>query len=206
MKAIVVVDIQNDFLPGGSLAVPEGDCIIERVNMLIGHSGLVVATQDWHPADHGSFAVRHDGKKPGDIIDLHGVSQILWPVHCVQHTYGAEFSAKLFSERFDAVFRKGMDPGVDSYSSFFDNDHKTSTGMGEFLRNKGVNNIYVCGLATDYCVKYTCLDAVSLGFRTWVITDVTMGVNVTPGDAEKAYREMTDAGVRLIESRSVYPE
>lgn len=194
-KTIIVVDIQNDFLPGGALAVPEGDRIIPIVNGLMERFDLIVATQDWHPPDHGSFAVNHPGKKAGERINLHGLSQILWPVHCVQETVGANFSLSLNTARFTRVFRKGIDPNVDSYSGFFDNGRRGSTGLDQFLAEREIREVYICGLATDYCVKFTALDAIQLGLGTNLILDACRGVNLHPGDVEAAVAEMKSAGV-----------
>jgi nicotinamidase/pyrazinamidase len=203
MKAFILVDIQNDFVPGGALAVPEGDRIVSVVNELQGWFDLVVATQDWHPADHGSFAVNHPGKKPGDIVDLNGLPQILWPVHCVQNSAGAELVDGLDLAGVETVFRKGTDPGIDSYSGFFDNDHRKATGLGDFLKAKKVDEVYVAGLATDYCVKYTALDARRLGFKTYLIEDACRGVNLDPNDSAKAVRTMKEAGVEVLQSAAV---
>jgi nicotinamidase/pyrazinamidase len=197
MNALILVDIQNDFVPGGVLAVPEGDRIVPIVNRLQDRFELIVATQDWHPADHGSFAANHIGKNPGDVIELNGLPQILWPVHCVQGSKGAEFAPGLHRERWDRVFVKGADAGVDSYSGFFDNGHRQATGLGDYLREKGVTDVYVAGLATDYCVKFTALDALELGFRTHLIEDACRGVNLHPGDVQKAIEEMKTAGVQI---------
>src|SRR5688500_5437345 len=164
MKALILVDLQNDFLSGGAPAVPDGDVVIPIANELQQKFPLVVATQDWHPANHGSFAANHPGKKPGDIIELNGLPQILWPVHCVQGTRGAEFVAGLDGSRVARVFHKGTDAGIDSYSGFFDNGHRKATGLGDYLKERGVTDVYVMGLATDYCVKFTALDARQLEF------------------------------------------
>src|SRR5690349_8205042 len=149
MRTIILVDIQNDFLPGGALAVSEGDGIIPVVNKLQSAFDLVVATQDWHPAHHGSFSKNHAGKKPFDQIELNGLPQTLWPVHCVQNTPGAALADTLDQRLIDRIFQKGTDPGIDSYSGFFDNGHRKSTGLGEWLKEKGVKEVFVCGLATD---------------------------------------------------------
>ena len=199
-KTIIVVDIQNDFLPGGALAVPEGNRIIPIVNGLMERFDLIVATQDWHPPDHGSFAANHPEKKAGERIDLHGVSQILWPVHCVQQTVGAEFPASLNTARFTRVFRKGIDANVDSYSGFFDNGRRRSTGLDQFLAERGIQEVHICGLATDYCVKFTALDAIQLGLRTNLILDACRGVNLQPGDVDAAVAEMKSAGVIISSS------
>ena len=203
MRALVLVDIQNDFVPGGALAVRGGDEIIEIANDLQLRFDLVVATQDWHPADHGSFAANHPGRTVGDVIDLHGLPQILWPVHCVQNTSGADFVPGLDTSRIDRVFLKGTDKEIDSYSAFFDNGHRKSTGMGEYLRDRGVRDVYICGLATDYCVKFTALDARQLGFNVHLIEDACRGVNLKPDDSANALEAIRRAGGQIIRSESL---
>lgn len=203
MKALILVDIQNDFLPGGALAVPDGDAVIPVANRLQAAFPLVVATQDWHPANHGSFAASHPGKKVFEQIDLNGLPQILWPVHCVQNTPGVALAASLKQDRIAKVFQKGTDPGIDSYSGLFDNGHRKSTGLGEWLKAKGVTEVFVCGLATDYCVKFTALDAVQMGFNTHFIEDASRGVNLHPDDVKNAVEEMKRAGVALVQSEEL---
>jgi nicotinamidase/pyrazinamidase len=203
MKALILTDIQNDFLPGGALAVPQGDKVIPIGNRLQQSFDLVVATQDWHPANHGSFAANHPGKSVYDQIDLNGMPQILWPVHCVQHTRGAALAAALDQSRISRVFQKGIDPEIDSYSALFDNGHRRSTGLGEWLQSKGVTDVFICGLATDYCVRFTALDAVGLGFKTILIEDACRGVNLRPTDVQEAVREMQAAGVKIVQSEMI---
>jgi nicotinamidase/pyrazinamidase len=203
MNALILTDIQNDFLPGGALAVSEGDTVIPVANLLQTVFPLVVATQDWHPANHGSFAANHPGKKPFEQIDLNGLPQTLWPVHCVQGTSGAEFSPALHRERIAKVFPKGTDPDIDSYSGFFDNGHRKATGLGDWLKTRNVSEIFVCGLTTDYCVRFTSLDAVRLGFKTHCILDACRGVDLRPDDVKHAVAEMTRAGVSVTESEFV---
>ena len=200
MRALILVDIQNDFLPGGALAVPEGDKVIPIANQLQPIFPVVVATQDWHPANHGSFAANHRGKIVFEQIELNGLPQTLWPMHCVQNTAGAELANALNSERIAKVFPKGTDPGIDSYSGFFDNGHRKSTGMGEWLKAQGVTEVFVCGLATDYCVKFTALDALQMGFRTHLIEDASRGVNLHPGDVVAAIQEMKHAGIQIVQN------
>lgn len=200
MKSLVLVDLQNDFLPGGALAVPQGDEVIPIANRLQPRFELVVATQDWHPANHASFAANHPGRRPFEELSLDGARQVLWPVHCVQHTPGAELAAALDRRRIRNIFVKGVDSRIDSYSGFYDNDHVHSTGLGEYLREQGVDEVCVLGLATDYCVKATALDAIRLGFKTFLIEDACRGVNRQPGDAERAIDEMRAAGVRVVRS------
>ncbi|MGH1436487.1 MAG: bifunctional nicotinamidase/pyrazinamidase, partial [Lewinella sp.] len=165
-SALLLIDLQNDFCPLGALPVEEGDLVIPIANALIPHFDTIVATQDWHPANHGSFAANHPWRKPGQVIDLHGLPQVLWPIHCVQESFGAEFVQELHQEKITKVFTKGTDPTIDSYSGFFDNDHRKATGMGDWLKEQGIDTVYVMGLATDYCVKFTALDALELGFTT----------------------------------------
>ena len=200
MTALILVDLQNDFLPGGALAVPHGDAVIPLANQLQGSFKLVAATQDWHPANHKSFAANHPGGKPGQSIMLKKIRQTLWPVHCVQQTHGAEFAPGLNLARVNKVFRKGMDTEVDSYSGFFDNGHEHPTGLHEYLREKKVTDVYILGLATDYCVKFTALDAVALDFKTYLIEDACRGVNLKPDDVAQAVQEMKAAGVTVVHS------
>jgi nicotinamidase/pyrazinamidase len=197
MNALILVDIQNDFIPGGALAVPGGDTIIPAVNRLQPHFDLVIATQDWHPANHGSFAANHPGAAPGQKIQLDGLDQILWPVHCVQDTSGAAFAPGLDQTAWEKVFVKGTDPSIDSYSGFFDNGHRKATGLGDYLRERGVTDVTVAGLATDYCVKFTALDAAALGFRTTLVEDACRGVNLSPTDVANAIEAMRNAGIRI---------
>jgi nicotinamidase/pyrazinamidase len=203
MDALLVVDIQNDFLPGGALGVPDGDQVIPLINRLIECFALVLATQDWHPANHGSFAANHPDRRPGEVIDLYGLTQVLWPVHCVQGSPGADFSVQLRTERFSKVFRKGIDPEIDSYSGFFDNGRKRSTGLVEYLRDQEVSALFICGLATDYCVKFSTLDSIGSGFRTCVIEDACRGVELKPGDSATALAEIREAGALIVKSGSV---
>jgi nicotinamidase/pyrazinamidase len=200
MNALIIVDLQNDFLPGGALPVPHGDEVIPVANELQRHFDLVVATQDWHPPDHGSFAANHKGKKPGDRIILDGIEQILWPVHCVQNTHGAEFAPAFDTSRIAHVFHKGIDPKIDSYSTFFDNAHRRETGLAVYLKKRSIKDIYLVGLALDYCVKYSTLDASQLGLNTHVIVDGCRGIELKPGDIDRALEEMKRAGAVLLQS------
>ena len=203
MEALIVVDIQNDFIPGGALAVPGGDEVIPLVNRLQARFELIVATRDWHPSDHGSFAANHPGKRVGDSIELAGLRQTLWPVHCVQNTPGADFAPGLDGGRWAKVVLKGTDADIDSYSGFYDNGHRMATGLGDYLKQKGVGTVFVAGLATDYCVKFTALDARALGFVTFVVRDCCRGVDLNPGDVEGAVDEMRAAGVGIVDSTEV---
>jgi nicotinamidase/pyrazinamidase len=203
MKALVIVDLQNDFVSGGTLEVPEGGQVVPVVNRLQQVFELVVATQDWHPLNHGSFAANHPGRSPGDVVDLAGFPQVLWPVHCVQGSLGADLVPDLDKTRIHKVFVKGTDPLVDSYSGFFDNGRQRSTGLGEFLQDTGVTQCYVLGLATDYCVKFTALDARRLGFSTFLVIDGCRGVGIREEDIEHAFEEMREAGVEEIYSEEL---
>jgi len=200
MKALILVDLQNDFLPGGALAVPQGDEVIPVANRVQRAFRLIVSTQDWHPAGHGSFAARHPGRKPGEVVQLGGLPQVLWPTHCVQDSVGAAFAPALDATRITRVFPKGTDPAIDSYSGFFDNGHQKATGLGDYLRAQGVKDVYLLGLATDYCVKATALDARKLGFPTHLILDGCRAVDLHIGDGEHAVEEMRLAGVSLTTS------
>jgi len=198
MEALILVDIQHDFLPGGALAVTDGDAVIPIANQLQSHFDLVVATQDFHPENHQSFAANHPGKQIGNVIQLNGLDQVLWPNHCVQGSSGVEFASDLQMDKVAKVFPKGTDPEIDSYSGFFDNGHRKATGLGDYLKEHGVNRVVVVGLATDYCVKFTALDAKKLGFDTTVVPEATRAVNLQPQDFEKAIDEMAEAGVKII--------
>ena len=202
-KALLIVDLQNDFLPGGALAVPKGDLIVPIVNALIHQPfDIIVATKDWHPSDHGSFADNH-GKQPGDHVRLSGLDQILWPRHCVQGTAGAEFAPGWDTTQLDKIVYKGTNKDIDSYSTFFDNGHLKSTGLEDYLKEYGVKEIYVAGLATDYCVKYSTIDALELGFNVFVIYDACQGVNLQPHDTKKALDLMSQAGAVLVSHKDV---
>jgi nicotinamidase/pyrazinamidase len=203
-EALLIVDVQNDFLPGGALPVPHGDEVIAVANRLSLRFDLVIATQDWHPADHGSFAANHPGHRVGDVIQLNGLPQMLWAVHCVQESAGAQFAAGLDIGRISRVFRKGTDPAIDSYSGLFDNGHRHSTGLGEFLHAEGVKSVYVMGLATDYCVKFTALDAIAVGFDVRLMQDGCRGVELSPGDVDRALEEMRRSGVKMVASGDVH--
>jgi nicotinamidase/pyrazinamidase len=199
-EALIIVDIQNDFLPGGALAVKDGDVIIPVVNLLAKSFKHVFATQDWHPANHGSFASNHPGKQISEFVDLHGVRQILWPNHCVQDTKGAEFSQELQIQYIQKVFQKGTNPKVDSYSGFYDNNKVESTGLLDHLHTLNIDTVYIVGLAADYCVKFTVLDALDAGLKTYLFTDATKGVNLSEKDTELAFAEMETKGAILIKS------
>jgi nicotinamidase/pyrazinamidase len=196
-SALIVVDVQNDFCPGGALAVPDGQAVVPVINRLMDRVDLVLATQDWHPADHGSFASQHAGRRPFETIELCGLPQVLWPDHCVQGTPGAELHADLAVARIARVFRKGTDAAVDSYSGFFDNARRRATGLGPWLREQGVEAVLVGGLATDYCVQFTAMDAAILGFSTTVVGSACRGIEARPGDIAAAFETMRLAGVHI---------
>ena len=202
-RALILVDLQYDFCPGGALAVAHGDETIPVANRLLPKFETVVATQDWHPSDHGSFAVNHPGKQPYEVIDLNGLPQVLWPAHCVQGSRGAELHGDLDRSKITEVFRKGTDPTIDSYSGFFDNGHRKATGLGDWLKQRGIDQVYVMGLATDYCVKFTSLDARALGLDVSLVQDGCRGVELSPGDCDKAIAEMRAAGVKIVDSAHV---
>ncbi len=203
MKALVLVDLQNDFMPFGALPVTDGDAVVPVANAVAPRFDLVVATQDWHPLNHCSFAARHTGMTAGQIIELGGISQTLWPTHCVQNTPGASFHSGLDVAAIDKVIRKGADPAIDSYSGFYDNDHRSATGLETFLRQHTVREIAVLGLATDYCVKFTALDAIQLGFDVTVLADGCRAVNLDSSDGQRALNDMAIAGCRIATSTGI---
>jgi nicotinamidase/pyrazinamidase len=202
-SVLIVVDLQNDFLPGGSSVVPGGEFVPPQANQLQGAFKLVVATQDWHPANHKSFAANHAGRKPGDIVQLKKMPQILRPVHCVQNTRGAELTSALSLNKVNKVIRKGTDAEIDDYSAFFDSGHLLATGLTDYLRDKRVKKVYVMGLGLEHCVKATALDAISLGFQTVLIEDACRGINLKPGDAQNAVEQMAGVGVVVMQSRDL---
>lgn len=202
-SALVLVDLQNDFCEGGALPVSGGSSVIPLANKLQHSFQLVVATQDWHPANHASFASNHPGHGIGDVVKTDKILQILWPDHCIQDSFGAEFHRDLDLGRVARIFHKGIDSKIDSYSAFFDNEHLRSTGLGEYLRELDVSDVYILGLATDYCVKYSALDAKQLGFNTFVIADACRGVDLAEGDSVKAICEMRAAGIEIISSEKI---
>ncbi|BCU76536.1 bifunctional nicotinamidase/pyrazinamidase [Luteolibacter sp. LG18] len=196
-RCLLIVDVQNDFMHGGALAVPDAEDILKPINHALCRHKLAVATQDWHPAGHGSFAANHPGRAVFETIDLNGLPQVLWPVHCVQHTGGALFAPGLRTDLIDRVFVKGTDPEVDSYSGFFDNGRRKDTGLAAWLREQGVTALDVCGVATDYCVKFTVLDALAEGFEVNLLTEACRGVELQEGDIRKALAEMHQAGATM---------
>ncbi|MFN2372839.1 MAG: bifunctional nicotinamidase/pyrazinamidase [Cyclonatronaceae bacterium] len=202
MKALLVVDIQNDFCPGGALAVPDGDKIIPVANSLSEVFKHVVLTQDWHPGGHHSFATSHKDRKPFDTIEMPYGDQVLWPDHCVQGTSGADFHPSLDTNRAQLIIRKGFRKQIDSYSGFYENDHETSTGLTGYLRDRGISSLYITGLASDFCVKWTAIDAVKEGFGVTVIRDAVAGIDID-GSVKKAWEEMKGAGVHVALSHDL---
>ncbi|GHC62245.1 bifunctional nicotinamidase/pyrazinamidase [Ulvibacter litoralis] len=201
MKTLLIIDAQNDFMPGGALPVPEGDKIVPIINGMQHTFDLVIATQDWHPEDHISFASNHKGASVFDEIEIQGKSQTLWPNHCVQGTQGAEFHPDLKTEKFEAIFRKGTDREIDSYSAFYDNSHLKSTGLAGYLKEKGVSELYVCGLAADICVYFSINDALKEGFNCYFIEDASMALDTEKFSEIK--KEMIAMGIQIITSESV---
>lgn len=203
MKAFVVVDVQNDFLPGGALAIRGGNEILPMINDLFKEPfDLIVASKDWHPRNHASFAA-NQGKLVGEVISLGGVEQVLWPVHCVQGSSGAQFAPGLETDRIDKIFYKGINENIDSYSCFFDNGHVHSTGLNEYLKGQKIDDLFFAGLATDYCVKYSVADALALGFGCFVIVDCCRGVDEDHNNCQKALIEMQQMGCQLITAKQV---
>ncbi len=200
--ALIVVDIQNDFLPGGALAVPRGDETVAIANRLMPLFSTVVLTADWHPADHSSFASQHTGKSPYDVVPMPYGNQVLWPDHCVAGTTGADFAAGLETVRAHAVIRKGTDKNCDSYSGFLAADRKTPTGLAGYLKSRGVTTVFVCGLATDFCVAWTAQDAAAAGFKTYLIEDASRAIDAG-GSLAAAMAGLKTAGVGVIEKKDV---
>jgi nicotinamidase/pyrazinamidase len=197
--ALIVIDVQNDFCPGGALAVPRGDEVVGPINRLIENFSAVVLTQDWHPAGHASFASSHPGAAPFSSIEVQYGAQTLWPDHCVQGTEGADFHPDLVWEKAQLVVRKGFRPAIDSYSAFFENDRKTTTGLAGYLRERGITSVVLAGLATDFCVAYSALDAARLGFATSVVADASRAIDLD-GSLAEAERRMAEAGVRSMKA------
>ncbi len=195
-SALLVIDVQNDFCPGGALAVAEGDMIVARINALMPDFAITVLTQDWHPADHSSFAVNHEGKAPFDMIDMPYGPQVLWPAHCIQGSDGATFHKDLKTDAADMIIRKGYNPQIDSYSAFFENDQKTPTGLEGYLRTRGITDLTLVGLATDFCVHFSAVDAAKLGFSVTVLEGACRAIDMD-GSLAAARDAMRAVGVRL---------
>ena len=202
MKTLIIIDIQNDFIPGGALAVPGGNEIIDLVNQLQHKFELIIATQDWHPVNHSSFAASHPGKNEFEKIEWQGQPQVLWPVHCVQNTEGANFHKDLETARFETIFRKGTNVKIDSYSGFYDNAHLKSTGLAGYLKEKGATDLYFCGLAAEYCVYFSIKDALSEGFKASLIEDATRAINQQ--DFEEAKKDIRSHGGSIIFSKDLH--
>ncbi|MEM1288366.1 MAG: bifunctional nicotinamidase/pyrazinamidase [Pseudomonadota bacterium] len=196
-QALLVIDLQNDFCPGGALAIDGGDSIVPGVNALIENAAAVILTQDWHPAGHSSFASEHPSKAPMEMIDMPYGPQVLWPDHCIQGSEGAAFHPDLTVDRADLIIRKGYNPAIDSYSAFFENDHTTPTGLEGYLRARGIDTLTLVGLATDFCVNYSAVDAARLGFNVTVMQELCRGIDLN-GSLAAAQSEMREAGVTLV--------
>ena len=206
LDALIIIDMQNDFMPSGALPVAEGDKIIDDINKIAerfkNNGGKVVLTQDWHPSDHKSFASQHEGKNPGDEYQTDGIGPILWPDHCVQGTKGAKFHIDLKIEFADAIIKKGMTPEIDSYSGFLENDKKSKTNLNVYLKALGVKKIFVCGLALDYCVGFTALDGVDFGYEVYFLIDLTKGIDLPPGNISSCLENMSKKGIKFATKES----
>jgi len=200
---LLVVDVQNDFCPGGNLAVEQGDRVVPVINSIIPRFSAVVATQDWHPKDHVSFVSNHPGKDPFEVIEIEGIEQVLWPEHCVPGTEGAEFHPQLDTKAFDLIVRKGTNRNLDSYSAFFENDKKTPTGLHYYLKGLALQEVYLVGLALDVCVYYSAMDAVRLGFDVILVEDACRGIDTPPGSLQARLEEMSKAGVRIVKAEQL---
>lgn len=203
MKALILIDLQNDFLPNGSLAVSNSDEILPIINNLQLKFDHIIATRDWHPANHKSFASNHNGKQPGEVVELQGLSQVLWPDHCVQGSPGAEITSKINQELIDYTVYKGTNSEIDSYSAFYDNGKLKQTELDSYLKRNEITTIYVAGLTTDYCVYFTVLDGLSLGYSVYVVEDACRAVNLNPEDADKALKDMKEKGAKIIQSEQI---
>ena len=196
MKVLIIIDVQNDFLINGSLEVPDGNDVIEPINEIIKNYALVVATKDWHPLDHVSFASNHQGKKIGDVVKVNNLDQILWPVHCVQESKGSDFPTTLNIKAINKIIYKGTNSQIDSYSGFHDNGKIRSTGLSDYLKAKNITSIDYVGLVTEYCVKFTVFDSIKEGFRSRVILKGIKGINLE--ESNKALKEMRSKGIDLL--------
>jgi nicotinamidase/pyrazinamidase len=202
-KALIVIDVQNDFCPGGSLPVKYGDKIIPVINRIMDGFDIIIGTQDWHPQNQISFASNHKGKNPNDQIEIDGLVQVLWPDHCVQGTAGAEFHKDLNSKKFNMMLRKGTSPKIDSYSAFMENDKKTETGLHGYIKALKISDVYFCGLATDYCVYYSAIDSVSYGFSTHLIIDACAGIDFPEGNIKTVITEMKKNGIIILNTNEL---
>ncbi len=202
MHALLIIDVQNDFCPGGNLPVSDGDKIIPVINQLSPFFDCVVQTQDWHPLNHTSFASNHPGKSPYDTIGLPYGEQVLWPNHCVKGSRGADFHPELDTLHASLIIRKGYNPNIDSYSAFYENDQTTITGLNGFLKEMNVDTVFIAGLATDFCVKWSALDAIKNGYITYIVSDAVKGIDID-NSVELSVKEMCDNGVEFIESHDL---
>ena len=202
MKALIIVDVQNDFCEGGALEVPNGSSVVPVINKLIDRFDAIIQTQDWHPAGHHSFASSHDGKTPYETVELDYGTQVLWPDHCVQGTKGAEFHKDLQTDKSQVIIRKGFRAPIDSYSTFYENDQKTKTGLTGYLKDRGITDLYVTGLATDFCVKWSVLDGIKEGFNVHIVEDAVRGIDLE-GSLDEAWKEMKEAGVTVTTSDKI---
>lgn len=206
--ALIIVDIQNDFMPGGALPVEEGDQIIEDINKVANKvknsQAKVVLTQDWHPKNHLSFASNHPGKNPGDEYQTESIGPVLWPDHCVQGSKGAEFHKDLQTIYASAIIRKGYNPEIDSYSGFIENDKRSETGLAGYLKSLNIKRIFICGLALDYCGFYTAMDGIDLGFEVYFIVDLTKGIDIPPGNISNSLKNMRDKGIKFVTKESFF--
>lgn len=202
-SALIVVDVQNGFTPGGHLAVAHADQIIPKINQLATHFDNIVLTQDWHPENHISFAENHVGKNPFDTVELNYGTQVLWPSHCVQGTPDADFHPDLNISRAQLIIRKGFHPEIDSYSAFKEADHQTSTGLAGYLKERGIDTVYIVGIATDFCVAWTAIDAAKMGFKSYVIADATKAIDLQ-GSLQHAWQEMLAVGVKRVVAKDIF--
>ncbi|NVM31584.1 MAG: bifunctional nicotinamidase/pyrazinamidase [Candidatus Helarchaeota archaeon] len=204
---LLIVDVQNDFVPGGNLPVEQGNEIIDGINEVAvafkKKNGLIVLTQDWHPPNHKSFASAHSGKNPFDEYTANGIGPVLWPDHCVQGEKGADFHPALNINLADKIIQKGINPEIDSYSGFLENDKKTETGLANYLKSVGVTRVFVCGLALDYCVYFTAIDGKTLGFDVWFIIDLTRGIDAPEGNISNALETMAKNGIKFVKAKTL---
>lgn len=202
MKALLIVDVQNDFCPGGKLPVPGGDAVVPVINSLIDPFDIIIQTQDWHPSTHTSFASNHDNKEPYSTIDLDYGTQVLWPDHCIQGSKGAEFHSELNTEKTQVIIRKGFRENIDSYSTFYENDQITVTGLAGYLREREIKELYTAGLATDFCVKWSILDGIDEGFKMYLVQDAVRGINLN-GSLQTALDDMKEKGAVFVTSDQI---
>lgn len=202
MEALLIVDVQNDFCTGGALEVPNGDEVVPVINALSERFEAVIQTQDWHPENHSSFASSREGKQPFETVDMPYGEQVLWPDHCVQGLEGADFHPDLVTTRSQLIIRKGFRSEIDSYSAFYENDNETTTGLAGYLRERDITKLFVTGLATDFCVKWSVLDGLKEGFDVAVIEDAVRGIDLD-GSVEQAWQEMNQAGAKVISSSDI---